>query len=214
MLSLLFVASCKRDLQELPTPEKTGYEYLPLKVGQQKVFQIDSIIFNEYTGGIDSLTHFQRRSIIDSYYGDDRQLIYRMLIEERLSDTLPWVEKQMDKVLMNKNYYLYEADNIPTIHLIFPTATGASWNANLLNTKEEHLYFYQEVDRDFEISEMYFPLTLGVLQMDVENLIEKRYTFERYAKDVGFIYREDINLKTDFSGDTLSGYICNWTFLY
>lgn len=214
IVSLLLAVSCKKDPVEVSSPDKMGYEYVPLKVGQQKVFQIDSIIFNEYTGGVDSLTHFQRMSIYDSYLAEDRQLIYRLKIEERLSDTMPWVEMRMDKLLINKSYYLRNLNNVPTIELVFPVEKGATWNANLLNTKGEYYYLYKEVNKAFESNGVTYPTTLSVIQRNVENLIEKKYIEDRYAEDVGFIYRTDINLSTDFSGDTISGYVCNWTLLH
>lgn len=209
---LLFIVACQKEETE-KAEIFYGHAYAPLKVGQQKIFRIDSIIFNEFSGQKDTLMFFQKATIVDSYQSEDKQRIFRLKIEERFSDSLPWHEKRMDKLFRNDIRYEQTTENVAKIALIFPIAANISWNANALNSDNELQYTYQNVNQSFSFNGKNYDSTLTVLQKQEDNLIEKQLTEEKYASNVGLFFRKDINLRTTFSGDTLSGYICQWTLL-
>ena len=210
--SFIFVISCQKE-ETAKSEIFYGYAYAPLKVGQEQIFKIDSIIFNEFTAQKDTLVLFQKRTLIDSFTSEDGHLIYRLKIEERFSDSLPWREKRMDKLFRNDICFELTTDNIPKIALVFPISNNISWNANVLNTEAEQQYTYKNVNQSFFFNGKNYDSTLTVVQMQEENLIEKHYTTERYANNLGLFFRKDINLRTTFDGDTISGYICQWTLL-
>jgi hypothetical protein len=54
---------------------------------------------------------------------------------------------------------------------------------------------------------------LHVKQADEENLIEKRFAEEKYAPNLGLIFRRDLNIRTSFNGEILSGYDCRWLLM-
>jgi hypothetical protein len=81
--------------------------------------------------------------------------------------------------------------------LVFPIIEGKTWSGNkqiaAIDENEylkDWVYVYQNVDKPFTIGAETFDSTLLVLQVDDENLIEKKYAYERYAKGVGMIAKE------------------------
>jgi hypothetical protein len=88
-------------------------------------------------------------------------------------------------------------DDLHFIKLVFPIIEGKTWSGNkqiaAIDENEylkDWVYVYQNVDKPFTIGAETFDSTLLVLQVDDENLIEKKYAYERYAKGVGMIAKE------------------------
>ena len=58
-------------------------------------------------------------------------------------------------------------------------------------------YEYQNVNDNLSVNGLLFDSTLVVLQNDQLNLISKIYSIEKYAKKIGLIYKEYINVETN-----------------
>ena len=79
----------------------------------------------------------------------------------------------------------------------FPVAKNKTWNGNAFNILGEWLYKYTEFDKAKTIGGIAFDSTLTVIQIDDENLIEKKYYREMYAKRVGLIYKQIIDVHSN-----------------
>ena len=68
----------------------------------------------------------------------------------------------------------------------------ATWNGNALNTLGDWEYLYKYMDTKEVINGTTFDNVLMVEQKDdkSKNAIHRQYFIEKYAKDIGLVYRE------------------------
>lgn len=93
----------------------------------------------------------------------------------------------------NKKIELTEK-NIPYIKLIFPIEKGATWNGHAKNTLGEQTFRYTDVDKSETLNGIFLPKVLTVEQKNSETLLSKDYYNEKYAKDIGLVYKEMISV--------------------
>ena len=99
------------------------------------------------------------------------------------------------------------------ISLVFPIGLNRRWNANALNIEEEQSYRYTKTHESLTLGALGFDSTITVSQRNEENLIERISTEEKYATQVGLIYRKDIDLRTLLNGEISSGYEATITLI-
>lgn len=183
-----------------------GYDYFPLAIGAANIYQVDSIVYNPVIGGIqaDSTSVYLREVIVDSLLDESGNTWYRMERYQRYSDTLPWQIAQVLMLSRNKSEAIRTEDNLRFIKLRFPIELNESWDGNAAfdasrdfavageNMAVFKNWNYQVLETDGVYQEGVLLLNevLTVQNADDENLIERRFAIERYAKGVGLVYRE------------------------
>jgi len=202
------------------TPEKKeeftidyGYSYVPLAIGQVIFYQVDSIIYDDFTGGIDTISFQQKEELSASFVDGTARKAFRIEISERLNDTSAWRIVRREVRLRTGLRYETQEDNVREIRLVFPVEENKRWDANALNAANKQEYEYESVHGFFEFGNLQFDSSLHVIQRDEENLIERFYTEERYASGKGLIYRRDINLRTKLNGEIEKGFVYTKYFL-
>ena len=203
-ISLL--SACSEDDEGSDVLLFIGKEYVSLKVGQEAIYQIDSILYNEFTGRINVVSLQQREYISRTEMDAENRETFIVEIHTRAADSLPWHLNRITK--RNLTGYRYEVldNNVISVPLVFPIVIDKKWNANVLNTLITKEYKYKSVNEVFINDSMRYDSTVSVLQFEEENLIEKLYEKETYAADVGLIFREHNEIETEFNGDIRSGF--------
>jgi hypothetical protein len=89
-------------------------------------------------------------------------------------------------------------EDIRFTKLIFPVKEDATWNGNANNTLGEWEYEYTYSDRAETINGTAFDNVLMVTQKDDKNknAIHREYYIEKYAKEIGLVYREIKDLRS------------------
>lgn len=105
----------------------------------------------------------------------------------------------------NKTKAVRNEGNLKFIKLVFPVIKGKSWDGNALFDAENTIvriagepikmyelwdYRYNETGISKTLNGIDYKNVVSVIQTDTENSIEKRYSLEEYAKDVGLIYKK------------------------
>lgn len=202
----LFFFSCQEDDDEQISFFR-GYHYAPLETGMSRTYQVDSIIYNDFTGSVDTISLQRQERVGNAFTNLEGVRAYNCLIYERKGDTSAWVERKAYEELRNNLRYERRLDNQSVIHLVFPVSEGKRWNANALNPSEEVNYTYRDLHQAYTLFGHQYDSTVRVLQRETSNLISRIKTEEVYAINKGMIYRYDENLETDFDGSVRSGYI-------
>lgn len=98
------------------------------------------------------------------------------------------------KVINTDNQYSRDFDNIKTVTIQKPVEISTRWKGNshidtsILDEEFADWGFqYQNIDQAYTIQGYTFGNTITVLQVADSNAIEKRYSKEIYAKDIGLI---------------------------
>src|SRR4030067_3558016 len=87
-LITVLIISCKKDVSVNPD---LGYEYFPATVGKYVVYDVDSIVYNDFTGTTDTFK-YQIKETIESIFLDNsnRQTLRIERYKKNYSDTVPY----------------------------------------------------------------------------------------------------------------------------
>lgn len=197
---IAFAFSCKKNEQETVN---MGYNYFPLKTNNFSIYQVDSIVYDDYNDTIDTFS-YQVKLVVDSkYFDNENRESYRWS---------KYVKNDSSQWTFNTNYSLtitnerLEAvhENTRYIQLIFPVTVGVSWDYNSLNIGNASQAQYSEVDYKTSILNNNYDSCTTVTYEDEVNLIQELVFEQKYARNVGMIYSKQINKKKTSTG--LQGY--------
>jgi hypothetical protein len=197
---LAFAAfSCKKKKESIEPPD-TGAAYYPATIGKYIVYDVDSIVFDEFN--YDS-THYkyQIKEKLEEEYTDaqGRTAIKLVRYIKKYNSAItfsamPWVIKDVWQVNVSKTNVEVVEENVRFIKLTFPVKQSNSWNGNLYNTMDEWEYTYTYIDKAQSFNNLSFDKVALVTQMNFPTKISRDYYIEKYAKDAGLVYREIIDL--------------------
>jgi hypothetical protein len=213
LIMLLGLAACERESSELLKPKPMLETYVFLEVDQERIYQVDSILYDEFAGTVDTLRHWRKELIVGTFRDLENRLNYQQEIFLKNDSLSEWNKWKVRSLFINELRYEVLEDNLRIIKLTYPIRVEAKWDANALNTLNEQEYSYQSITAAANLNGVNYSNVLHVKQADEENLIEKRFAEEKYAPNLGLIFRRDLNIRTSFNGEILSGYDCRWLLM-
>lgn len=216
-----FLFSCdNRETEEIVIDY--GYEYYPLAVGSSWTYQVDSIIFDPAIGGtaLDSTRSYVREVIADTLELADGETAFRVEHYYRHHDTLAWEIASVYTLAADDEKAYRTEDNLRFIKLVFPLKKGSNWDGNAFFDDTRDILIAGESVEMFkswsyevlesgisrQIGDLSFEEVAVVQNADDENLIERRYAIEEYARGVGLISKELL------IADTQCNVCCNGDF--
>ncbi|MGE0569188.1 MAG: hypothetical protein AB7O73_14715 [Bacteroidia bacterium] len=93
-------------------------------------------------------------------------------------------------------------DNFRYTKLAFPIKEDQTWDGNAFNTLPMQDYKYAYFDKPETLNNLSFAKVVKVDQKNEASLIEKKAQFEKYAKGVGLIEKEIIEI---YSNNVIQG---------
>ena len=202
----VFLSSCNQDDGDSVILPFIGKEYVSLRVGQEAIYQIDSTIYDDFSGTTNRLSLQQKEVVASMEIDGGNRETFIVEIYTRAADTLPWRINRITKRTLT-NYRLEVLDNnLVTVPLVFPIALRKRFNSNVLNTRAEKDYVYTSVSEPFSNGNLQYDSTISILQFEEENLIEQILEVETHATGVGLILRQHKDVETEFNGDIRSGF--------
>lgn len=206
----LFFASC--DPQDGDIDIDFGYEYFPLEIGKFVEYRLDSIIYDTVATGVirDTTTWFSREEVKDTFRDLSEELVYRIERFQRRSESDPWEIESVYAALVGTDQQAIRIeDNFRFIKMIFPLEQGDIWDGNLFIDDETIItiagesvevfkawsYELDELNETAIIDNVAYDSVMTIYQANNQegpdpNLIELRYSVEKYAKGIGLIQRE------------------------
>jgi len=205
-----FFYSCRKDTTQ---SVNFKYGYFPVDTGHYVIYQADSITYNDAPPNITVNTvQFYVKECIQSIFTDNSGQPTCWINGYRSSSpTGPW-----------SSYYTWTSNRTTTIaqktennlrytKLVFPPTFTTLWAGNsFIDCVDTNaylagwIYYYQTIDVPLTLTSstgsMYFDSTLTVIQDADSSNITKTYSVEKYAKNVGLIYKELDVLALDSSG--------------
>lgn len=204
-LSILF-GSCTNEIDD-SFSFSGEQEFYPLALDQERIYQMDSIIYDNNGRDVFESTSYIRERVLDVFESGNEQ-IYQLEISWSLESTGPWTFQSNWSVSLSEDKVIRNEENLRFIKMIFPPTEGANWDGNQLfdeftevTVSGESIFMYKNWDyqvTDRVEAEMIgitpFDDVITIQQADNENAIERRYSIEKYAKNIGLVYREQVIL--------------------
>ncbi len=191
--------ACKKD-EKIPDG---GYSYFPDNIGHFCIYEVDSTVYDDFNH--DTVFYrYQIKEVVESYFTDNsgRQAMRierykRPYIDTIPYDSLAWTISRVWTFVHTAATAEKVEENERFVRLAFVPRKGKEWNGNEFNTIGDWEYKYSSVDEPYMINAMNFDSTLSVVQKDETNLLNRRYYLERYARHVGMIEKNVIDVYDD-----------------
>jgi hypothetical protein len=197
------ISSCSKD--PAPAPD-LGYNYFPDKAGSYIVYNVDSVAYNAHAYSYPAIRdtfRFQLKEKIQSVYTDNegRATLRLERYIKRYNPSVPY--SLMNWTLRNvwaENRTARAAEkveeNVRFVKLAFPVKEGQEWNGNAQNTMQAENFSYAFFDITRTIGNIRFDSVLQVDQYNELDLVHQKYYEEKYARNVGLIYKRVIDIQS------------------
>jgi hypothetical protein len=215
-LFMALIASCgKRQTLDIEDRATEQYAYFPLKIGKYVDYQVDSIKYDFADSGgirIDSNSTFVREQVIDSLLDQSGQVLFLIERSERSDSVQNWVVTRINSSQRTQSQAIRIENNLRFLSLIFPMDKRSAWDGNIWIDKSREIEIFGERMRPFanwayevdsidvpaNVGSFQFDSTLLVTEVDDNNVIERRLSRVRYAKNIGLVWREQWILDSQY----------------
>ncbi|HTF04235.1 MAG TPA: hypothetical protein VK826_09415 [Bacteroidia bacterium] len=205
LVPLLFGAvftGCRDDEAETDI----GYGYFPTQVGHWVVYEVDSTVYDDFEGDTD-VYRYQIKELLESSFTDNegrpaiRVERYKRWYDPNLSyDSIPWYLSRVWAFTRTTNSAEKLEENERFIRLSFPVTHGRAWDGNAFNTIGRWTYTFRAADESYTINSIACDSTALVEQKKEINGLTHRVYTERYAKNIGMIEKNVIDVSDDNIG--------------
>lgn len=192
------------DKQNLIT-EELFHQYYPVEVGHWIIYDIDAVVYDDFTGEVDT-SYYQIKEVFHSIFTDDsgnETIRLERFIRDNPDNT--WQIKNVWTTRRLPSRAEKTEENNKYIKLAFPPKVNKTWDGNAYNIKPEQTYKITHTHELQTVNELQFDSVVTVLHADFETLISKEYKVEKYAKNIGLVYKEYVDLQTEIDGTVISG---------
>jgi len=199
---LAFTLSNCEDGTVIPPGESPG-DYYPIDIGKYWIYQVDSTIYDDLGSTICPTSGFVKEEVTSILSEEDLATVYVLERSYKESESDPWVISDIWTITKGRNYIQRSEENLRFIKMQTPLRIGNSWEGNqfdqdiILTVKDEAISIYKnwayevlDIGVAEQVGENSYDDLMVLQQADDENLIERRLSVEKYARDVGMVYRE------------------------
>jgi hypothetical protein len=194
----ILAASCKKDNS---VHQEYDYAYFPGDVGRYVIYDADSVIYDDFRH--DTVYYkYQLKEIIESIFTDNEgrpsariERYYQFpKATPPFYDSTSWTLKNVCYATRTRQDLERVENNTRFVNLIFPPQNSLSWNGNAQNTIGDWEYQYNGVNQPVNFAALHFDSTATVVQKDETNLLNRRLYKETYAKNVGLISKQILDV--------------------
>lgn len=202
-LAIVCALSCGENEIEDPDQSAFGYEYFQVDVGHEWIYNVDSVLIGQGgLGNIESSSQVRER-ITDLISDEDGEKTYRLERSHRRNDSTTWNVTDIWTIATTDERVTKTIENLTFVKMVFPATDGVRWDGNVFFNDEESFPVAQEnlkiyQNWDYEVQSRDVPMKVGeidydnvlrVNHIDDETQISRRFSYEKYAKDVGLVER-------------------------
>ena len=200
---IFFLSACEKNTLNIDNNIADNCRYFPLNIGSWVVYDVEDINIDAPSAVFDT-NYYQIKEVVDSPFIDESESkAYRINRYYRKDATKPWKIKDVWTTQIINNTAQRVEENIRYVKLSFPLKMDKTWNGNLYNMLDTlHQYNYQitQLDTAEAINNINFDSVLMVTQLLDTSLIKKYYSYEKYAKNIGLVYKKEIRILSNQSG--------------
>ncbi|KAA9349463.1 hypothetical protein [Larkinella humicola] len=194
--AFLFLDACQ---SSTPEPTASGFDYQPLEKGNYWIYEVTEQQFA--LNGSSTTQTYQLRELITHSYVDTAVVdptasaTFRVERHRRTNDSQPWQPDSVSSIRIADNQLIKTENNRSYVKLVFPLIDQFQWNGNVFNTAGEDLYQLKNTAKPFNVLSKPFPETATIVQQNDSTLVSQDKRLEIYARGVGLIYKEKVQLQ-------------------
>lgn len=197
--------ACKKDKTETYIADY-GYNFYPDDSGLFVIYQVDSIIYDDFNRSVRYSTMYLKEAIGEQFIDNLGRKAKRIIRSYSTIDSTVQQWETHNVYYMVRNTLVAERveENLRYIKLVFPSEDNIKWLGNkyllspppyIIDTTNylvtDWKYTISRKDREYNILSKRFDSTLIVTQIQDSSAIFKTFAKEVYAKNIGLIYKEN-----------------------
>jgi len=183
-----------------------GYSYYPYDSGTFVIYQIDSIIYDDFNNTVRTSTIFLKEQVGEQFIDNLGRTARRVIRSYSNVDSTDqkWETSNVYYIVRNNTVAERVEDNLRYIKMVFPNEDNQKWLGNkyiitpppyILDTTNYQVkdwkFTISRRDREYFINSTRYDSTLTITQIQDSSAIYKTLAREIYARNVGMIYREN-----------------------
>ena len=192
IIVLLITYGCRKD--QLKIIEDTHYQYFSLEVGSSWTYQMDNILFYGDEGLKPDTFSYQVKNKIDAKEESLGSTTY-VLSREYQDTSRKWNYLRSFRVIVDSTSVHRIIEDKREVILNFPFSMAIEWDSNVFNTDDESECYFLEVHQSKTINSQFYDSTSTVYREAEDFFISQKFEKEIYAKNVGLVYSEIVNLE-------------------
>jgi hypothetical protein len=215
--TVFFYVSCKKEYIEI---ESYSTDYFPLDSGKYSIYEAKYFLYNDFDRTVDTSTYYLKEVITRIELDNNGKPYYRLerfVSQDRFASYWQFVEVWAAQIIDNKAYRI--ENNQRFINITFPAKKNKPWNGLAYIRKDTTIaipggtidvykdwedFVITSIDSTETIAGITYDSVLTIKRVDKTNNIERRYSFEKYAKNIGLISKVDSILDTQCNGSISS----------
>jgi hypothetical protein len=190
--TVFYLVSCQKK-KDLAEPSISTIDYFPLKLGAYFIYDVSKTDYN-LAGKKD--TSFQLKVVLKETWVDlESRTSYKVFRYKKPNGGLEFAFDSIWHAVKDEQIRaIVTENNVPFVKLSLPLLKDKTWNGNLFNTYPEQIYKVSNIGNSFGV----YSNTATILQNNVSNLLQKNYSSEIYAENIGLVYKELQDIKLEF----------------
>lgn len=191
----ILALQCRKDSSVDNSTVDLGYNYYPDEIGSYTIYEVDSIDYDDKIHPPDTFRYLLKEVIAEKFPDNTGRPTLRLERFHKIyKDTIPydsmqWVGPRIWTANKTATTLEKKEENITYLRLIFPVQEGKTWNGNTYNTLGQKEYEVIAADEPGSVNNLSFDSVAVIKQYENINFIEERYEEEKYARNVGLIYK-------------------------
>jgi hypothetical protein len=196
IICICFLASCTKENTSEVSTASYFYQYFPTDSGITRYYQVDSIFWDANNQAALDTISYQIKEVVAGDFFDNQNEICQRVERYRKDNNGNWAIWKVlsdKRTTFNAERYI---DNIRFVKLKFPLTLKLKWNGNSLNISDPQYYEITSIHQPENINTLSFDSVCTVLQDDYIDATKQFYGQEKYASQIGMIYRREKNIAT------------------
>ena len=171
-----------------------GDGYFPLEVGRYVIYAVEEQQFSLNAPPVSRT--YQLKERIDQPYTDvTGQTAYRLFRYRRSTANQPWQTDSIWAVRRVNNEVIRTENGRDFVRLVLPVANQLSWDSNRYNQLGRDDYTIRNAGQPYRVLDKAFDETVTVSNPLDSTLISVKKRIDVYARQVGLVYAERVNLQ-------------------
>lgn len=187
------LCSCSKEKAE---PEILWQSYFPMQIGTTRLYECTKINVDVLAGKNDTSIFYIRETIAAQVNDTNSCKVMAVNSDYSEQSNGPWQPYSSTSLWNYGNSIVRVEDNVAYQILRFPAKVDYTWDLNVYNTNEEQSAYYEKINVSDTVLNCVYDSVLVVSQQDFKSLYTWQYSEEKYAKNVGMIYRMTVDVES------------------